>query len=364
MTKRKQGPEYGLLLILLACFLLSGCEAPGEAAAVSSDAGEMTAVTTEHSETESETAPAPADSEGSLFLTVSEITFSVVGEQENIYVGTVPVEEVSFHSEDETIIWAENGVLTAVGVGSTTVTASWKDQQVSCQAGCLAKDHQELLTLETGVLNAPKRIAPITEDSVLSYFKNAAMVGDSITYGFMKYEAQNGRLGGPRCLCRGKLGINNLLTHNLDLYYQGAEMPLEEVLADAAPEKVFILLGTNDVMVRPKEDVISELDQLLTLVLQKSPDLQIYLQSVFPVASSDEGAEYNNQRIEAYNKDLQAYAEKKGFHYVSIAPYLQDHLGGFSSHYHQDTFHPSYDGVCAWIDTLRAYACLQQLKGE
>ena len=214
------------------------------------------------------------------------------------------------------------------------------------------------------LLRSPKRLAPQVGDEVLSYYENAVMLGDSITYGFFKYEARNGRLGSPKCLCRGSLGIRNLLTHQLELLYKGAATPLEDVLADVAPEKVFILLGTNDVMVRPAETVLEELDQLLNRVLEKSPDLEIYLQSVFPIVSTDIYNNSINERITAYNEKLELFAEEKGYHYVPVAPYLQDHIPGFALSYEQDEYHPSYEGVCAWIDALRAYAHIQQLKGE
>ena len=302
--------------------------------------------------------------EGKLFLTVAEINFSLVGDSENIYAGTVDPQDITWKSDDETVVKAENGVLTAVGVGTTRVTASCKGQEVSCQASCLAETPEDLASLGFQVLSSPKRIAPQVGDEVLPFYEEAVLVGDSITYSFMKYEAKESRLGSPRCLCRGKLGINNLLTHNLDLYYQGVETPLEDVLAGVDPQKAFILLGTNDVMVNDPDKVLGELSELLSRVLQKNADLEIYLQSVFPVASLSPSDNGSNQRILIYNEKLQAFCEEKGFHYVPVAPYLQDHMPGFAAAYHQDPFHPSPDGVNAWIDALRVYAYIQQLKGE
>ena len=314
--------------------------------------------------TETEASTTESVPEGTLFLTVAEIRFSLVGESENIYAGTVDPQFITWKSDDESLIKAEDGVLTAVGVGSARVTASCRGQEVSCQATCLAATPEELSALGAAVLRSPKRIAPQVGDQVLSFYENAAMVGDSSTYSFMKYEAKEGRLGSPRCLCRGKLGINNLLTHNLQLYYQGKETPLEDVLAGVDPQKAFILLGTNDVMVNDPDKVLGELSELLSRVLAKNGDLEIYLQSVFPVASMHSAENASNERINIYNEKLQDFAEEKGFHYVPVAPYLQDHIPGFAAAYHQDPYHPSPDGVNAWIDALRVYAYIQQLKGE
>ena len=47
--------------------------------------------------------------EGSLFLKVSSVTFSVVGESEDIYLGLIPRELVTWESEDPSVVSVENG---------------------------------------------------------------------------------------------------------------------------------------------------------------------------------------------------------------------------------------------------------------
>ena len=340
-----------LLLGLTAC-------APSEPPAPST---EPVAETTE--ETVPETTLEPIT--GELFLTVSQITFSTVGESEDIYAGTVPRDRITWQSDDESVITVEDGVLTAVGTGTAVVTASCEGQAFSCVAGCLAPDWDTLAEMPEEVLRAPKRMAVQVPDDVISFYEDAVMVGDSITYGFLTYEARNGRLGSPRVLCRGSLGIHNMITHELDLYYQGVETPFEDVIAAVKPGKVVILLGTNDVMIRSKEFVLGELDQLLNRMLEKSPDVEIYLQSVFPIVNEDiRSGNSVNKRITAYNEELEIFAQERGYHYVPIAPYLEDHIPGFALNYNQDTYHPSYEGVCAWTDALRAYAYQQMLIQE
>ena len=68
-----------------------------------------------------QTEPQAESLEGNLFLKVSAITFSVVGETDDIYLGVIPREEVTWESDDPSIVAVENGVLTATGVGTTTI---------------------------------------------------------------------------------------------------------------------------------------------------------------------------------------------------------------------------------------------------
>ena len=102
---------------LCACGARSETAPPAEAAATVEPVTETTveAAPDETAETE------PTVMEGDLFLKASSVTFSLVGEQEDIYLGVIPRELVSWESDDPSVVSVENGVLTATGVGTTTV---------------------------------------------------------------------------------------------------------------------------------------------------------------------------------------------------------------------------------------------------
>lgn len=310
--------------------------------------------------TEATTEPEPIT--GELFLTVSQITFSTVGETENIYAGTVPIDRVEWKSDDESVIHVAGGMLSAVGTGTTTITASCEGQEISCTASCLAQTGDELRKLPENDLRQPKRMAPEVPNEVLSFYDNAVLIGDNITYGFYNYKKQDGRLDNLQCLYRGSLGIHNLLTRRQNLSYHGSEMPMEDALQKLGCQKAFILLGTNDLQVRTEETVIDELDQLLSKTVEKNPSLQIYLVSVLPVANRNMMSNGVNERIRAYNLLLEKFAKERGFHYVPVAPYLEDHIPGFARMYAQDKYQPNAKGVSAWIDGFRTFAYIQNLQ--
>ena len=116
-----------LLLALSLALSLAACGGTQK----QTDTGNSTETTVLEMPTEEEPATAPKAapvSESNLFLTVSSITFSLVGEQEDIYLGLVPRELVNWESEDPSVVSVANGVLTAVGVGTTTVRASYDDR--------------------------------------------------------------------------------------------------------------------------------------------------------------------------------------------------------------------------------------------
>ncbi len=65
-----------------------------------------------------------------------DITLSAKGEKWTLYNGTVPKEFVRWRSDDESIAIFKDGVVEAVGGGTTTVYAEFGDQIVSCIVRC------------------------------------------------------------------------------------------------------------------------------------------------------------------------------------------------------------------------------------
>lgn len=82
----------------------------------------------------------PTEPELEVNMNRSDITFSFKGEAWYIYNGTVPRDQVTWRSDDDTIAVIENGKVTAVGSGTTRVYAEFEDQSISCIIRCAFKD--------------------------------------------------------------------------------------------------------------------------------------------------------------------------------------------------------------------------------
>ena len=301
---------------------------------------------------------------GELFLTASGITFSLVGESEDVYAGSVPREKITWQSDDEEVARIQDGVVTAVGVGQTTVRAAWGDSFLSCQVNCLAEDRETLSTLEKDVLHSPKRNPPeITEAD--PFFADAVFVGDSITYSLLQAETKSGSLGHPQFLCRGSASVNGFVRYFHNIYYQGKEAKLEDAVAATGAKKVFFMLGTNDVGYQSEEEILDNWDTLIGRILEKSPDTEIYLQSCFPEWTDDTESNWLNEKLAPYNEALKAYAQERGYHYVDVAAYIVDHTGRMATVYSLDEWiHLNPEGCEVWMQALNAYAYQREIGGE
>lgn len=295
--------------------------------------------------------------EGMVFLSVSKITFTLVGESEDIYLGTAPREGVDWKSDDEAVVTVADGVLTATGVGSTQVTATYGKQTVSCQVSCLAENNAKLKALENRVLRSPKRYPAQVDDSSLPFFQDAVLVGDSISYILYQNETMYGGLGHPKFLTRGGTSLNGFVLRYKNIYYEGSEVYLEDALAWTKKPRIFFMLGQNDLGYRSINETFESWDILLKRILDKYPQAEIYLQSVVPEWIAPPATNQKNETIDEYNIRLQQYAADHGYHFVDIAPYIEDHINQMATEYSLDnSIHLNAQGCDVWMQALRAYA--------
>lgn len=301
--------------------------------------------------------------EGSLFLKVSSITFSVVGESEDIYLGLIPRELVTWESEDPSVVSVEDGVLTANGVGTTTISAVYGDRQVECTAGCLAATQEELNSLGYAILSSPKRRPPEVDlDTPCTYFDNAALVGDSISYMLLQSESKGDYLGNMLFLTKGGTSLNGFVRRFKNIYYQGKEMNLEDAIAASQVERMYILIGSNDIASDPQRAVFFEnWDIMLERIREKSPSVEIVIISNIPAYADEVGSRSShfikyNTLIEEYNAKLRQYCQENDCLYFDLYYYIQDHCGRIPKEYHLDGHHLNDTGYRTWMKVLRYYA--------
>ena len=66
-----------------------------------------------------------------------EVTLRYIGEEWRCYKGNIPLEEITWKSDNESVATVENGVVKAVGSGDTLIHAMWGELDVVCKVRCL-----------------------------------------------------------------------------------------------------------------------------------------------------------------------------------------------------------------------------------
>ena len=303
--------------------------------------------------------------EGDLFLTVSHITFSLVGESENIYWGSIPAENVIWTSADESIVTVENGLLTAVGVGETTVTAQFGEKSLRCTAACLAETEEELYALPEDTLRSPKRIPLVPENPPVEFFADAALMGDSITYILMQNEARLNILQQPAFIVRGGTSLLGIENRSYNFSYGGVIMDVEETVAVCGRNKLFIMLGQNDLGYRSIQDTLASYGVIVSRIRERNPEVDIYIQTVVHEWAGTHDDNSRNEKIDAFTPLLRNFAEENGCHFVDIQRYIVDHTGRMAKQYSLgDQIHLNEAGCIEWMHALLAYVYAENIGGK
>lgn len=200
---------------------------------------------------------------------------------------------------------------------------------------------------------------PASGEVELSYFSDAAFLGDSLTEGFTEYGIN---LSGA--LVCGYVGIGPDTVVNCSTVKhpeRGPEIILD-VLATAQPRKLYILLGTNTLTTTGAEDrFLTYYAAMLDTLREKlGPDCIFYIQSIPPVrpAVQAEKPGLASDSLRAVNEQLAQLAVQKGCVYLDLWEALADADGNLNDRYDApDGVHLSAgNGYTAWVNYLRTHA--------
>jgi len=202
---------------------------------------------------------------------------------------------------------------------------------------------------------------PEASEGPCHFYDDAAFIGDSISYNLMLHHTKTGDFGDALFLVRGSLGVHNILNKVLTVYYQGQYMPPWDALKASQVNKVFIMLGTNDIGYYGIDETMVKWEEFLGKIREACPDIQIYIQALTPMWHGGEKGALNNQNIDVYNERLEEFAETNGCFYVNVTDYLKDHHNSLAEVYSNDYYvHMNYDGTEVWADALKNYGAQQE----
>ncbi len=192
----------------------------------------------------------------------------------------------------------------------------------------------------------------------LSYFADAAFLGDSLTVGFSDY---NINLGGALICGYTGVGPDAIVNRSaVKSSVRGEEIALD-VLAAAQPKKLYILLGTNTLTTLGAADrFLAYYGQMLDLLNQTLPGCTIYVESIPPVRpeAAAEKPGLASDVVRSVNEQLAQLAASKGCVYLDLWETLADGEGNLKEVLAApDGVHLSAgNGYGAWVTYLRNHA--------
>ncbi len=169
------------------------------------------------------------------------------------------------------------------------------------------------------------------------------MVGNSITEG-----------GNWKILLKDTTVINRGISGDVTF---GVFHRLKDI-TDRKPNKLFLLIGVNDLSRNtPDEVIIENIFNLIGRIRSGSPKTTIYVQSILPTNESFKNLNKNfvgkSEHITAINGQLKKYADKMRFTYVDLYSQFLDSEGRMDAKYSGDGLHLNPSGYTHWVEFLK-----------
>ena len=161
----------------------------------------------------------------------------------------------------------------------------------------------------------------------LSYFSDAALLGDSLTVGFSDYSIN---LGGALICGYTGVGPDAIVNRSaVKSSVRGSEVAMD-VLTAAQPKKLYILLGTNTLTTLGAADrFLAYYGQMLDQLRQALPGCVIYVQSIPPVRpqAAAEKPGLASDVLRSVNEQQAKLAADKGCVYLDLWETFADENG-------------------------------------
>ncbi len=174
--------------------------------------------------------------------------------------------------------------------------------------------------------------------------QSIVMLGNSITNGCEWAEL----LGNSNVVNRGISGDT----------VEGIQARLGSIIK-AAPAKIFLMVGVNDVSHDLSADSIAtSIGELVHRIRNESPATKLYLQSLLPVNQNFgrfRKLDGKEQVIRDINAILPAIAEREGATFINLYPLLADEQGNLGSEYTNDGLHLLAPAYLLWRDAIMPY---------
>ena len=199
-----------------------------------------------------------------------------------------------------------------------------------------------------------------------AFFKDSVFIGDSVTLSFKNYVTKQRNnnfecLSNAEFLCSGSMSYYNATLEPgqkdaIHPNYKGETVLVEDGVKLIGAKRAFIMLGMNDFCLFPFDEDIENAETLINRIIDKNPDIEIYVQSVTPIIASKEHGKFTNENVDEFNKYLFEMCEENGWTYIDINQNLKDENNCLNDDYCSDPdsqgIHLKQEACEIWVNYL------------
>lgn len=194
--------------------------------------------------------------------------------------------------------------------------------------------------------------APAFFEADRTYFDNALFIGDSRTVGLYEY----GGLGNAITLADTGMSVYKIFKQSFSVD-SGKRMTLEEILTEKQFEKIYIMLGINE-LGYDFDQTVRRYQEMVTTIETLQPNSLIYLQANLHITEkkSNSSPIYNNESINRFNAEVEKMADSRKRFYLDVNELFDDENGNLSTDYTVDESHVLGKYYADWVDWILKHA--------
>lgn len=265
-----------------------------------------------------------------------------------------------------------SGVAVLLADSELNPSAITLESDITTEGNTVASD--ECLTTKSIPVIQTLSMSAIAADSLYqennydSFFEHSVFVGDSLTVGFETYcNSHSDSIASDSTYFLAKEGgsafaavsSKALTTHAKVMpKYQGTLQLIEDSIAQINDiKKVFICFGMNDLTSSTPEKFLNNFTTLINRILEKSPEVDIYVLSIPCIVTDVQSGELSNSSIQAANMLLETTCQEKNWGFINTTEYLMNNNLAICDEYSSDGFiHENTSAYRIWTKVLRNYA--------
>ena len=194
------------------------------------------------------------------------------------------------------------------------------------------------------------------------YFRESAFVGDSVMSGYKLYLARHKEspVSASTFLAATSYATYHAIKENSSMHpaYQGVQQPVWKSIAQMGAKRVFIMLGTNDLVCFDAKRTADGIFSVIDRIRLECPGVEINIVSMVPVYGGASKGCLNNKGVDALNIILRQGCAEHGTGFVELNSFLKNDKGALRNDYcsdklvHETT--PAYSDV--WDMRFRSFA--------
>ena len=220
-------------------------------------------------------------------------------------------------------------------------------------------------------------VLPQSEDQGAKYLDKIIFLGESTTYGLWRYgilsDGKNtnqvwtgATYSNGKSQCTGTLSLSPSIDQTMIYFPQdGRPMTVAQAVRKSTPEYLVITLGLNNGASYYTEEQFKQCYRiLLNSIIDASDQVEIILQSIFPVSKACKISAYTPDRIALCNSWIHDLAFEYDIKYLDTASALSDAEGYLDPEYDNggDGIHMNEKGLTAVIKYIRTHAHPKEIQ--